>query len=95
MALTAYSLLLLLHLHQHWPPISAAVLVVNDEFVRDLGSLELGDVPHTEYDAVGFTVIVVLEIDCFGSFSASVVALIDSSSAKMRSNLVLQTSGSA
>ena len=36
---------------------SAAVLVVNDELVRDLGSLELGDVPRTGYAAEGFTVV--------------------------------------
>ena len=64
-------------------------LVVNAALVRDVGSLELGDVPPAGDAAEGLSTVVALEIDRLASFSASLIVLIDSSSAQMRSNLVL------
>ena len=73
----------------------AAVRDVNDELVRDLCLLKLGDVPLVGSADKGPTNVSALEIDCLASFSYSAKPLIDSSSAQKRSNFVLQASGSA
>ena len=74
---------------------SAALHCINDEFVRDLGPLDLGDVPPVECAAEEITVVAALEIVRLASLSVSATALIDSSSAQMRSNQALHASSNA
>ena len=71
---------------------AAVVFVVNEELGRDLRLLDLGDVPLTVFAVRGCFVVAALEIECLSSFSVSAIALINSSSAQMRSNLALHVS---
>ena len=64
--------------------VSAAVLGVNDELVRDVASLELDDVPPAECTAEGLTVVDALENVCLASFSDDATDLIDLSPTYVR-----------